>query len=328
MDSMDGNPQAGRGEEPRIVLQDRSSLRILITGGTGTLGHALTDVLLKQGNELTIISRDPHKQAKYKARYPQVRTILTDICNAPQVYRACQGQDIVIHACALKRVDTGEYAVDEFHRVNVLGTQVVADAARDASIERCLFISTDKSVSPLNHYGMTKAIAERLWLARNETGTFLQTMFSAVRYGNVMGSNGSVIPIWREQAERGDRITVRYPETTRFFMQPASAVKLVIDAINNMQGGEIFVPANTPAFALYDLAECFQERSEWHMEPLGAHEKQHEALVAPGEYHEPAFTGAWRVWPDMAVDNFTVDKMFCSKTAHRISGQEVIDRLA
>jgi UDP-N-acetylglucosamine 4,6-dehydratase len=174
---------------------------------------------------------------------------------------------------------------------------------------------------------MTKAMGERLWLARNDKDAFLPTMFSAVRYGNVMGSNGSVIPIWREQAARGEPITVRSPETTRFFMRVEDALDLVMKVVSNMQGGEIFVPAGTPAFELYDLARCFQDERYWDIQPLGSHEKQHEVLIAPGEYHEPALEGAWKVLPDVPDGWWGIDDKFCSKTAKRISGEEVIRQI-
>lgn len=314
-----------------LLRRGSGARRVLLTGGTGTLGVALTEYFLNDGYELTIVSRDGHRQAQYQQRYPQVRCIQADICDYDAMLAACIGQTIIVHAAAQKRVDVGETQIAEFYRVNVEGTRVVAQAAYDAGAHLALFISSDKAVAPINFYGMTKAIGERIWLARNDIGGALPARFSAVRYGNVMGSNGSVLKVWRERRAQGLPIVVREPETTRFFMTVDDAVKLVDDALLLMEGGEIFVPTNTPAFGLYDLAnEVEPDDTYWQRAPLGPREKQHEALIAPGEYFEPVDElpdePLVRVWPNRS-GGFSVPSNFTSNGARRLTGVEAIECL-
>lgn len=300
---------------------------VLITGGTGTLGTALTRAFLGRQYHVTVLSRDPHHQAIFKDRYPAVRTVLADICDRAAVLDACTGQDIVIHAAALKRVDTGETEIAEFTRVNIEGTRIVAECCEQALVEKALFISSDKAVQPLNFYGVTKAAGERLWCGANGGRARWTTRFTAVRYGNVMGSNGSVLQLWRSRLAAGQPIVVREPGTTRFFMAVEDAVGVVLQALYAMHGGEIFVPRHTPAFALYDLARKVQpDERQWQRQPLGGREKQHERLVAPGECVEPYSDDFVRVWPQEA-GGFEVAQEFCSEHAARLSGDEVIRRL-
>jgi UDP-N-acetylglucosamine 4,6-dehydratase len=310
----------------QLVTRSRknAALRVLLTGGTGTLGTALTSAFLAAGYEVTSFNRDPQHRAEYAAQFPQVSCVLGDICDYATLLNACAGQDVVIHAAALKRVDTGEQEIAEFARVNIEGTRTVALAASDALVDRAIFISSDKAVSPLNFYGMTKAVGERLWTQRNERARELEhlTRFSVVRYGNVMGSNGSVVQLWRQRLAQGLPIGVREPETTRFFMRVEDAVQLVFSALAWMTGGEIFVPSTTPAFALNDLArEVVPAAKDWQMLPLGPREKQHEVLLAPGEYAEACSETMVRVWPDRPGP-FTVPPAFNSATARRLTGAE------
>ena len=297
--------------------------KVLITGGTGTLGSVLTKTFLERGFTVSAISRDAHKQARYRNMYPDVRYTLADICDARAVAEAVRGQDIVIHAAALKRVDIGEQAVREYVRVNVSGTQVVADAVTEAQVPYCLMISTDKAVMPVNLYGMTKATAERVWLAHNSDSS----SFSVVRYGNVMGSNGSVIPIWREQVKDGRAITVRTPQCTRFAMLSQDAVELVENAIWYMEGGEVFVPGNVPAFTINDLAQEFQPEERWQLEPLGPGEKQDEILVAPSEKLEHIVDDLWCIRLDAWGDGSTPEQFSSERTSNRLTGKEVLAML-
>lgn len=300
--------------------------RVLITGGTGTLGEALTTRMLADGYQVSVLSRDAHRQSAFSQKYPLVRCFLADICDYDAVLRACSGQDIVIHAAALKQVDYGEFAIDEFSRVNITGTEVVARAADMAGVARALFISSDKAVQPLNFYGVTKAVGERIWLDHNNRDGS-SAMFSAVRYGNVAGSNGSVLQVWRKRLASGQPIIVRSPDTTRFFMTVQDALVMVELALEHMRGGEIFVPTMTPAFALHDLAlAVVPDRDKWITMPLGPREKQHEVLIAPGEYWENAGYGLYRIWP-MRAGSFEVPVYACSSAAIRLSGTEVIQIL-
>jgi len=310
------------------AMLGRSSQRlsVLITGGTGTLGIALTEAFINRGYTVTVVSRNPHRQSQFKQKYPNVELYLADICDYETMLRACTCKDIVIHAAALKRVDIGESEIAEFARVNIDGTKTVADACRAAGVERALFISSDKAVSALNFYGVTKAAGERIWLDHHEGNSNLGVRFSAVRYGNVMGSNGSVLQIWRERLAKQLPIVVRSPSTTRFFMRVEDAVQMIFDALLYMQGNEIFVPLTTPAFALHDVALCVAPRSEWCIEPLGPREKQHELLVAPGEYYETVSDRLCKIIPDVPGD-FTLPDWACSRTTRQLDGKTVIEML-
>lgn len=297
--------------------------RSLITGGTGTLGYALTKAFLAEGFSVAILSRDPHKQTLFHQQFPQVELFLGDIRDAEVVARAVKGRDIVVHAAALKQVDVGQVQSLEFKSVNIDGALNVARQCQLAGVRKNLFISSDKCAAPVNLYGYTKAIAEYLWNSHN-TAT---TLFSAVRYGNVMGSNGSVIPIWRQQVARGLPIMVRTPDTTRFFMLKSQAVDLVQQALREMQGGETFIPGDIPAFSLHDLAEQFEpDYSKWLLLPLSAGEKVHEVLVAPGECVEAVLPKLYRIVHNKA-GKFEVADEFKSQTARRIAAQELLVQL-
>lgn len=300
--------------------------RVLITGGTGTLGTALTRRFLDDGYTVTVLSRNAQHQAEYLARYPDVRCFLADICDYAAVREACTGQNVVIHAAALKRVDTAETHIAETARVNIDGTRTVIQACRDALVERAVFISSDKAVQPLNFYGITKAAGERLWCASNAPLNFCQTRFACVRYGNVMGSNGSVLQLWRRQLQDGCPITVRDPETSRFCMTLERAVGLITFALERMQGGEIFVPADTPAFWLHDLARTVASEETWLRDPLGPREKVHEVLLAPGECVEYASRDTVIVWPQRAGDAY-VPPQFTSQGTRRLTGEETVKLL-
>lgn len=310
------------------AMLDRISQRrsVLITGGTGTLGTALTEAFISKGYDVSVVSRNPHRQSQFKQRFPDVELYLADICDYDVMLRACTGKDIVVHAAALKRVDIGESEITEFARVNINGTKTVADACSAAGVERALFISSDKAVSALNFYGVTKAAGERIWLDHHHANSNLAMRFSAVRYGNVMGSNGSVLRIWRERLAKQLPIIVRSPSTTRFFMRVQDAVQMIFDALLYMDGGEIFVPSTTPAFSLHDVALCVAPRSEWCIEPLGPREKQHELLVAPGEYHEVVSDKLCKIIPDVAGE-FGIPDWACSRTARQLDGKTVIEML-
>jgi UDP-N-acetylglucosamine 4,6-dehydratase len=304
-------------------------MRTLITGGTGSLGQALIPVFLQHGDTVTVLSRNPHKQAELLNKYPTVHAILGDICDRETMLRACQGQDVVVGAAANKRVERGDTDAREYYRVNVMGALNTAEACRMNGVGKAVFISSDKCVSPCNTYGMTKALGERLWLA--EQSAYSPTKFSCVRYGNVVQSNGSVWHVWQDRIAKGLPLIVREPEPTRFFLSLADAVKIVTDALRVMNGGEVFVPSYVPSFSLWDLARKLQPESQWQKEPLGATEKQHEILVAPTEFVEPIFgqnTDLWRVLPRISPKVQQTMDMFCSATPSlRLTADEVIKRL-
>lgn len=299
-------------------------MHYLITGGTGSLGRELVKVFTKEGHDVTILSRDPHKQASLINEYPMVRAILADVRDYASVLNACRGVHFVVHAAALKRVELGETNPDEYFSVNVGGTRNVAEAAATCDVRHALLISTDKAPAPANLYGVTKKLAESVWLNKSNG----HTAFSAVRYGNVMDSNGGVWSVWQERIKRGLPLVVREPEPTRFCMRKVDAVALVRSTLLKMQGGEIFVPYGVPAFSLWNLArEMEPDEDKWIIEPLGPGEKQHEILVAPTEYVEKAYDDVWRVLPRRTVRSQCVPMIFQSERARRLTGAEVVKLL-
>lgn len=293
-------------------------MKVLITGGTGSLGQVLSEAFLANGDQVTVLSRDPHKQAVMKEWLPKASYLLADIGCRESIMCACHGQDIVIGAAALKRVERGETDPREYLRVNVLGAMNTVEAARLCGARKALLISTDKSVEPTTFYGKTKSTAEAIWVANNNG-----TKCAALRYGNVVNSNGSVWHVWQDQIAKGLSLTVRDPEPTRFILTIEQAVQLVMDALRWMDGGEIFVPKGVPAFSLHELARNLQLEEQWCREPLGPGEKQHEILVAQGEYVEDVKGSRLlaKVWPKLRSDY--IPDEFCSRTAHRLDANEV-----
>ena len=301
-------------------------MNIAITGGTGSLGFALTKKLIAS-NYVTVISRDAHKQAAMMRNLPsdRINYVLCDVCSRDALEDAIAGHDVVVHAAALKRVERGISDAAEYTRVNVYGTETVANAVSSVGIKKALFISTDKSCAAINFYGKTKAVAESIWLSKNSAAS----RFSAVRYGNVMGSNGSVWEIWNRLLMEGKRITVRTPEPTRFFMTIDDAVELVTNSIDNMIGGEIFVPKSMPAFSMFDLARYAADEDKWVIEALLPGEKQHEILVAPGEFltvYESANLAI--ISQSSGNRSFETPANFdSSRTPNRMTAEEVVRRL-
>jgi UDP-N-acetylglucosamine 4,6-dehydratase len=202
---------------------------ILITGATGSFGRAFTKRALHDGaRRVVIFSRDEAKQAAMRNELadPRLRFFIGDVRNAQRVTEAMRNVDIVIHAAAMKRVETCEADPSEAKLTNVDGTENVARACITNGVGRAVFLSTDKAADPITTYGYTKALAERLWNGWNVYSAGTRTRFSATRYGNVMGSTGSVLPLWRAQAERGEPLTVTHPAMSRFWMRMEEAVEL------------------------------------------------------------------------------------------------------
>jgi UDP-N-acetylglucosamine 4,6-dehydratase len=258
---------------------------ILITGATGSFGRAFTKRALHDGaRRVVIFSRDEAKQAAMRNELadPRLRFFIGDVRNAQRVTEAMRNVDIVIHAAAMKRVETCEADPSEAKLTNVDGTENVARACITNGVGRAVFLSTDKAADPITTYGYTKALAERLWNGWNVYSAGTRTRFSATRYGNVMGSTGSVLPLWRAQAERGEPLTVTHPAMSRFWMRMEEAVELVILALTEMRGGEVFVP-RIGASRILDLAEAVAPGSPTRTIGLRAVEKIHETLLTENE---------------------------------------------
>lgn len=259
---------------------DWKNQTILITGGTGSMGSAFTKYLIQhQPKKLIIFSRGWLAQKELQNELgplPFVRYFIGDVRDRDRLYRAFKGVDIVIHAAALKDLPTSEYNPTEALQTNVTGTQNVIDAAIDCGVSKSLLISTDKAVAPCNTYGATKALAERLWLNANLTAANDDIRFSVCRYGNVCGSSGSVVPVFKKLITEGaEWLPVTDPNMTRFWMTMDTVMRFVSDSIENMRGGELYIP-KLPSIRIVDLAEAFG--MPYKVTGIRPGEKIHESL--------------------------------------------------
>lgn len=264
------------------MLHDK---RILITGGTGSLGHALTDYLLTTDvAKIVILSRDENKQKWMRNEYEdsRVQFVLRDVRNLKGLRTAFNGVDIVIHAAALKHVDKCERDPDEAILTNVIGSRNVRDAAICCGVEKAILVSSDKAVNPENTYGVTKRLAERLFMQGNQYAAGGSTRLSAVRYGNVLASRGSVIEVWNRQRQSGAEITVTDPCMTRFWLTLDRAVELIMAALGDMRGGEIYIP-RVGSLSIGTLAEYLHEDYPQKRIDLAPGEKMHEVLISTEE---------------------------------------------
>jgi UDP-N-acetylglucosamine 4,6-dehydratase len=257
---------------------------VLITGGTGSLGKSLVHYLLTEttARRIAVFSRDELKQHELRIHFkddPRLRWFLGDIRDLDRLKRAFHGVNFVIHAAALKQVDTGEYNPMEFIKTNVLGSQNVIDAAIDAGVKRVVALSTDKASSPINLYGATKLTADKLFVAANNYSYTYGTTFSVVRYGNVMGSRGSVIPFFKNLAAQGKPLPITDLRMTRFWISIDDAVKFVIDSLEMMAGGELYVP-RIPSMKIIDLAHAVSNESVLEEIGMRPGEKLHEEMIS------------------------------------------------
>ena len=266
---------------------------VVITGGTGSFGRAFTRYLLANTDaKIRIVSRDESKQEDMQRGLTDSRLtfILCDVRDLRKLASAVDGATVIVHAAALKRVATGERQADEFVKTNVTGTANVIDAAILTSVPRTMFVSSDKAVAPFNAYGKSKAMAESLIIQSNIRGAHRKIRFAAVRGGNVWGSRGSVIEIWRECLKTSKPIEVSDPSNTRFHLSMDEWCAFVWRAIGDMRGGEIFVP-KLRAWKLDDLAHVFTrahpdnagEPYPFSIAGVLDGDKPHETLIAPGE---------------------------------------------
>jgi len=257
---------------------------VLITGGTGSLGKSLAEYFLKETKvrRIAIFSRDELKQQHMRMQFqddPRLRWFLGDVRDLNRLKRAFHGVDFVIHAAALKQVDTGEYNPMEFVKTNVLGSQNVIDASISSGVKRVVALSTDKASSPINLYGATKLTADKLFVAANNYSIAYGTSFSVVRYGNVMGSRGSVIPFFREIAAQGKPLPITDLKMTRFWISIESAVQFVIDSLLIMKGGELYVP-KIPSMKIIDLAHAVAPDAKLVEIGMRPGEKLHEEMIS------------------------------------------------
>ncbi len=260
---------------------------ILITGGTGSFGQRCAWELIKKykPGKVIIFSRDELKQSEMAPQpcfsSKSLRFFLGDVRDRNRLERAMAGVDYVIHAAALKQVPAAEYNPHEFIKTNINGAMNVVDAALSAKVKQVIALSTDKAVNPVNLYGATKLCSDKIFIAGNSYSGKQETRFSVVRYGNVVGSRGSVIPIFLQQKKEGT-ITVTKPEMTRFLITIGNGVKFALRSLNDMTGGEIFIP-KMPSCSLGDLAKAIAPDCEMEIVGLRPGEKLHESLVPTDE---------------------------------------------
>jgi UDP-N-acetylglucosamine 4,6-dehydratase/5-epimerase len=264
---------------------DLSGATILVTGGTGSFGNAFVERIIADHPDTTVrvYSRDELKQSEMRARLGdrQVRYMIGDIRNRARMARACQGVDIVVHAAAMKQVPACEYNPFEAVQTNVLGAQHVVDCAIDAGVRQVVALSTDKAVNPVNLYGATKLCEEKIIIQGNAYAAAFDTRLSCVRYGNVVGSRGSVVPLFREQVASG-RFTITDERMTRFWITLDEAVDLVLFAMEHAQGGEIFIP-KIPSMRVVDLADAMAPGLPREIIGIRPGEKLHEVLLTDDE---------------------------------------------
>lgn len=259
---------------------------VLVTGGTGSFGKKMIRVLLDEYHPAKIIvySRDELKQHEMRAAgydAPNLRYFIGDVRDAQRMRRAFNGVDVVIHAAALKQVPACEYNPMEAIKTNILGSSNVVDAAIDAGVGRVLALSTDKAVNPVNLYGATKLAAEKLFVQSNAYAGGTATRFSCVRYGNVVGSRGSVVPVFLKQRASGV-LTITDERMTRFWISLEQGVRFVIRCIEQMTGGEVFVP-KIPSMKLLDLAYAIAPQATIETVGIRPGEKLHEVLISDDE---------------------------------------------
>ena len=270
-------------------MLDLTGKSILITGGTGSLGKALTSHILKNYSEvkrLVIFSRDEQKQFEMAqeyplSKYPQVRFFIGDVRDFERLKRALRGVDYVIHAAAMKHVPIAEYNPMECVKTNVLGAENVINACTDTNVQRVVALSTDKAAAPVNLYGATKLASDKLFVAANNIVGTNPIRFSVVRYGNVMGSNGSVIPFFLKKRETGI-LPITSEEMTRFNISLKGGVEMVMHALENAWGGEIFVP-KIPSYRITDVAEAIGPNCKKPVIGIRPGEKIHEEMITSSD---------------------------------------------
>jgi UDP-N-acetylglucosamine 4,6-dehydratase len=259
---------------------------ILITGGTGSFGKKFVEIMLKeyQPKKLIIFSRDELKQYEMQAggfNHPSLRYFIGDIRDRERLLRAMHGVDIVVHAAALKQVPACEYNPMEAIKTNIMGTSNVVEAALDAGVKKVIALSTDKAVNPVNLYGATKLAAEKLVVQSNAYAGANVTRYACVRYGNVVGSRGSVVPVFMAQRKSG-KITITDERMTRFWLSLEQGVHFVIRCIEQMHGGEVFVP-KIPSMKVADLAKAIAPQAKVEVVGIRPGEKLHEVLISEDE---------------------------------------------
>jgi UDP-N-acetylglucosamine 4,6-dehydratase len=272
---------------------------ILVTGGTGSFGKKFVEMVTARYpklKRLVVYSRDELKQFEMqqhypKSEYPNLRFFIGDIRDGDRFHRACEGIDIIVHAAALKQVPTAEYNPFECIKTNVLGAQNVIEAALDCGIQKVVALSTDKAAAPINLYGATKLCSDKLFIAANRFKGHRDLNFSVVRYGNVMGSRGSVIPFFMKKRDSGV-LPITDPRMTRFNISLEEGVNLVFFALENAWGGEIFVP-KIPSYRITDVATAIAPNCRQEVIGIRPGEKIHEEMITEADSYTTVDIGEY-----------------------------------
>jgi len=266
-----------------------SNKSVLITGGTGSLGKELTKTILEKWPDvkrLVIYSRDEQKQFQMAqdyptTKYPAIRYFIGDVRDLERLKRAFMGVDYVIHAAAMKHVHIAEYNPDECVKTNIGGAENVIKAALESNVTKVVALSTDKACAPINLYGATKLTSDKLFIAANNIKGHKDIRFSVVRYGNVMGSNGSVIPFFLKM-KKGGVLPITDPNMTRFNISLSGGVDMVLHALDSAWGGELFVP-KIPSYKIMDVAEAIGPECEHRVSGIRPGEKIHEEMITASD---------------------------------------------
>ena len=293
--------------------------RILITGGTGSLGKTLTRILLKQSqaDSIIIFSRDEFKQYQMHAslspdEQKRVRFFLGDVRDPERLKRAMNGVDCVIHAAALKHVPAAEYNPFEFIKTNIMGAENVINACLDAGVKRVVALSTDKAASPINLYGATKLCSDKLFVAANNYSGKNPTRFSVVRYGNVVGSRGSVVPFFLRERKTGT-LPITDTRMTRFWITIEQGAWLVFNALNDMYGGEVFVP-KIPSMKMAELARTIAPECKLHEIGIRPGEKLHEVMISTDDGRSAFDFGShFIIMPQQSLPSWAVRRETCEQ---------------
>jgi UDP-N-acetylglucosamine 4,6-dehydratase (inverting) len=302
-------------------LNDKS---LLITGGTGSFGQAFVRTVLQKApnvRRLVVLSRDELKQHEMNQRLPEakyraLRYFLGDVRDEKRLRRAFEGIELVVHAAALKQVPAAEYNPFEFIKTNVLGAQNVIEAALDAGVKRVVALSTDKAAAPINLYGATKLCSDKLFIAANNVKGPRDVRFSVVRYGNVMGSRGSVIPLFLERHKTGV-LPITDPQMTRFSISLQQGVDMVLWSLQNAWGGEILVP-KIPSYRITDVATAVDPECKQEIVGIRPGEKIHEEMITASDSFNTFDLGNYfSILP--AVPAFPIDHYIAKFNAHKVA---------
>jgi UDP-N-acetylglucosamine 4,6-dehydratase len=279
--------------------------KILVTGGTGSFGQEFVKTLCKNFNfkKLAIFSRDELKQFEMeeKLKDNRLRFLLGDLRDYDRVKFALSDIDFVVHAAALKQVPKAEYNPSEYIKTNIIGSENIIRASIETNVNKVLSLSTDKAASPINLYGATKLVADKLFTAANNMVGSKNIIFSTVRYGNVLNSRGSVIPFFKQQISQNKPLSITHNDATRFFLSLSQGVNFVINSFKFMKGGEIFVP-KIPSFNIKELAECMSNKSKKKIIGLRPGEKIHEVLISKDETNVYEYKNFYVIAPSIIMD--------------------------